>query len=245
MASTKLKTSVIAAVLVASVLTPLLVQRQAQATLREQDDAWRTQSNQLAQLTADNQRLADLLARAKSARPLTDSELRELMRLLGEVGRLKSNVQEMKGARTATPQSPEDKIASLAKMYAARADRLKQWLKANPSENIPEFKSLTDDDWLQAAQTLKDDATENDYERAMRIMRSNAEGAILSQLQQALRGYAQANSGQFPPAFHNSNLISPPQLTRPSCKIMKSFPRAVWSVNCNPPGIGPSPRRPR
>jgi len=199
MASTKLKTSAVAAVLVASLVTPLLLQHQAQAALREQDEAWRQQSNQLAQLSADNQRLAGLLAQPKPSTPVPDNQFRELMRLRGEVGRLKGLVQKVTPTKTAAPVSPEDQIASLAKMYAARVEQLKQWLEANPSEKIPEFKNLTDNDWLNAVEQLKTDAaTDDDFARAAANMRANAEMGDISKLQSAWRAYSKENNGQNP-----------------------------------------------
>jgi type II secretory pathway pseudopilin PulG len=198
MATTKLKTSVVAAVIVASVLTPLLIQRQAQARLAEQDKQGRAQSEQLARLTSDNQRLAASLAKAESTQSSSDRQFREVLRLRGEVGRLKNIIRETQSAKATTPASPEDQIASLAKMYAARVDRLKQWLEANPGEKIPEFKHLTDGDWLNGIESLGDDATDEDYKSALRIMRANAEGVVLGKLFQALRGYSKDNGGQFP-----------------------------------------------
>jgi RNA polymerase sigma factor (sigma-70 family) len=198
MASTKLKTSIVAAFIVASVLTPLLLQRQAQARLREQNEIGRRQADQLAQLTADDQHLTSLLTQAEKLQPDSDGQFRELMRLRGEVGRLKGIVQEAKAAKTSAPLPAEDRLASLKQLYAARVDRLKQWLEANPGEKIPEFKSLTSADWLNAVERLGDDSTEEDYQSALRIMRANAESTIFGQLHQALRGYSQANGGQFP-----------------------------------------------
>jgi RNA polymerase sigma factor (sigma-70 family) len=199
MASTKLKTSAVAAVLVASLVTPLLLQHQAQATLREQDEAWRQQSNQLAQLSADNQRLAGLLAQPKPSTPDPDNQFRELMRLRGEVGRLKGMAQRVSPTKTVAPVSSEDQIASLVKMYAARVEQLKQWLEANPSEKIPELKNLTDNDWLNAIEQLKTDAaTDDDFARAAANMRANAEMGDISKLQSAWRAYSKENNGQNP-----------------------------------------------
>src|SRR5204862_4713392 len=86
MAATKLKTGVISAIVVASVVTPLVVQHQAQARLRDQDESLRQRADQLAKLQADNEQLTKLLAAAKNSRPLSNDQLGELMRLRGEVG---------------------------------------------------------------------------------------------------------------------------------------------------------------
>src|SRR5437660_495473 len=95
MAATKLKTGVISAIVVASVATPLLVQHQAQARLREQDQALRQRTDQLAKFQPENEQLSKLLPAAKSSRPPSNDQLSELMRLRGEVGRLRRDVQEL------------------------------------------------------------------------------------------------------------------------------------------------------
>lgn len=195
MAATKLQAGIISAVIVASGVTPLLVQHQAQARLREQDEAWQRQTNQLAQVTAENQRLANLLVQTKNTRPPPNSQLLEVLRLRSEVGRLRRNVQEMTSAKAAPPLSPEDQLASMKKMYATQAARLKQWLEANPSEKIPELQNLPDQAWIDTTDTL---ATDDDFARAARILRANAEHQVLATLGLALRKYARDNNGQFP-----------------------------------------------
>src|SRR5437660_1828492 len=57
MATTKLKTGVISAIVVASVMTPLVIQHQAQARLRDQDEALQQQTDQLAKLRGSHQKL--------------------------------------------------------------------------------------------------------------------------------------------------------------------------------------------
>src|SRR5438067_2162438 len=50
MAATKLKTGIVSVIVVASVVTPLVVQHQAQGRLRDQDEALRQGADQLAKL---------------------------------------------------------------------------------------------------------------------------------------------------------------------------------------------------
>jgi RNA polymerase sigma factor (sigma-70 family) len=198
MAATKFKTGLVAAVIVASIAIPLLVQRRAQARLVEQNKIWQRQSDQLAQLTADNQRLAGLLAQGNNSPPPSDNQFGELLRLRGEVGRLKGIVQKTTLAKTAAPLSAEDQIAALKQMYAARVDSLKQWLASHPSEQIATLKSASDDDWLGAVQNMPDDATDDDYRRAASNARGGADGEVFDKLFGALRKYGAANGGQFP-----------------------------------------------
>src|SRR6266487_3586485 len=86
MAMTKVKAGVAGALVIASVVMPLMVQHQAQARLRNQDEALREQTAQLAKLQADNVQLSKLLAAAKNSRSLSDDQFNELMRLRGQVG---------------------------------------------------------------------------------------------------------------------------------------------------------------
>src|SRR5438552_8989463 len=116
MATTKLKTGVISAIVVASVVTPLLVQHQAQARLRDQDEALRQQTDQATKLQAENERLSSLLAGAKSPRSLSNDQLSELLRLRGEVGRLAKDVQELAQSKTIAPMSRADVLASREKL---------------------------------------------------------------------------------------------------------------------------------
>jgi RNA polymerase sigma factor (sigma-70 family) len=195
MAATKLKTGVMTAVIAASVLAPWLTLRQAQATLDAQDETRRSQSNQLDQLSADNQRLAALAAQPNSSQAASDSQFREILRLRGEFGRLTKSLQAMRAGAAAASPPPEDRLTSLAKSYAAQVDRLKQWLEANPSERIPELQRLNARDWINAVESLE---TDNDFARAMSNLRDNAEHRVLGELQTAARKYARDNNGQFP-----------------------------------------------
>jgi RNA polymerase sigma factor (sigma-70 family) len=193
MAATKLKTSGIATIIVASIAAPFLVQHAAQARLNEENTTWQLQSNQLARIAEDNLHLANALAK-KNVQSLPDSQFRELLRLRGEVGNLKSQAQELISAAAATPKTPEDQLTSLKKFYASRVGQLKEWLDANPSEKIPEFQKLSDDEWIEAADNLG----EGDFTNTVSTLRDNAEMSVLGRLGSALRKYAKANNGEFP-----------------------------------------------
>ena len=101
MGMTKLKLCVISAIVVASVATPLVLQHQAQIKLREDNQALRQQSDQLA---AENARLSNLAARANSARAVASEQPSELLRLRGEVGVLRQQKSEAERLLEATRQ---------------------------------------------------------------------------------------------------------------------------------------------
>src|SRR6266567_1970469 len=86
----KLKAGILGAVIAAGVATPLVIHYQTQARLRDRDSALQQQSEQLAQLTAENARLSNLVARANSS--LAKDQSRELLKLRGDVGVLKGQL---------------------------------------------------------------------------------------------------------------------------------------------------------
>jgi len=196
MAVTKLETGIVTAILIASVMTPLLLQHRAQASLREQDEAARQQSSQIASLGEDNKHLAAQWDQPTASRSAADAQLRELLRLRSEVGRLKHTVQDLTHSKPPAPLSPEDQLASLTKLYAAQVDRLKQWLDANPSEKIPELQHISNSAWLDAVANLG--RNEDDLAAAASTLRDNAQLQVFDVLWGALRQYAKANDGQFP-----------------------------------------------
>jgi RNA polymerase sigma factor (sigma-70 family) len=80
----KLKIGIVSAVVVASVVAPLVLQHQARARLREQDDSLRQRQSQLTPLTEENNRLSNLAASSA----LSSNQPEELQRLRAEAGAL-------------------------------------------------------------------------------------------------------------------------------------------------------------
>jgi len=74
------------AMLVAGVTIAFVIQHQAQVKLRADNESLR---QQITQLQADNQKFSDQLAAAGKSKLLSDAEFLELLRLRGEVGRLR------------------------------------------------------------------------------------------------------------------------------------------------------------
>ncbi len=107
----KLKLGIVSAVVVASVATPLVLQHNARAKLREQDDSLRQQQSQLAALQAENDRLSRLAAGGS----LSSNQPEDLQRLraeaaalqqqTGAVSRLREENRRLK-ASGAKPQTP-------------------------------------------------------------------------------------------------------------------------------------------
>jgi RNA polymerase sigma factor (sigma-70 family) len=89
LAMTKLKVGIAGAILLACVAIPVAVQQQSRNQLREEK---RSLQERVDQLAADNERLTNLAARpatVASPAPLTDAQKLELLRLRGEVSRLR------------------------------------------------------------------------------------------------------------------------------------------------------------
>ena len=90
---------VVGAIVIGGVVTALVIQHQSLVQQREENQALRQQVDQLAGLEAENDRLSNLVARAHSAPSLGDDQLRELLRLRGEVGMLRAQTNQLEALR--------------------------------------------------------------------------------------------------------------------------------------------------
>jgi RNA polymerase sigma factor (sigma-70 family) len=189
LAAIKLKTTVVAALVIVSLAAPILIQLEAQARLRETDARLRGQSVQLAKLMADIQALSDLLAETNNPNVLASTQFRELLRLRGEIGRLRNQEKELTQLGSTVVTNTD--IASMEAVWAQRLDHIRQWLETNPSEKIPELKLLNDHDWLNSIGSLTDE-----YSKALSNVRANAEARAMDRIVAALRRYMTDNGGQ-------------------------------------------------
>ncbi|NOS68502.1 MAG: sigma-70 family RNA polymerase sigma factor [Verrucomicrobia bacterium] len=143
---------------------------QIQALQRERDEG----KNRLAGLLED-------ISRWESNPNQT-----ELLKLRGEVTRLKA----------AENRKVNDPAEAAAKSWADRVTRLKQRLEQTPGAKIPEFKYLTDANWLDAASEPL--VSDEDYRRAFARLRSVGENQMIISMHKALGEYMKQNGGQFP-----------------------------------------------
>lgn len=198
MAATKIKAGILGAIIIASIVTPLVIQNRAQARLRDQDVALRQQVDQFARLQAEHERLSNLLRRAESSQTFPNEQFNEVLRLRGEVGRLQAAAQELTGSKTNAPLSREEVLASMKQVYVDRVNRLKQRFAANPAEAVPELQYLTDKDWLELV-TYDHHRLDPDGSYAASSARSRAQIKFAhGALDAALRQYGKNNNGQFP-----------------------------------------------
>src|SRR5258708_8915712 len=89
------------------------MQHQTQTKLREENEALQRRVQKTDQLAAENERLSSLLARATSVVPApTNDPSREVLRLRGEVGRLRHEQASDAAARKTNAPSPLSSLSS-------------------------------------------------------------------------------------------------------------------------------------
>ena len=93
MNSISVRFSIVGAIVIASVAAPLLIQGHARIQWREREALLRQQAGQFAELSAQNKRLSKLVAQTNSS-CLSSDQFSELMKLRGEIGRLRQEASE-------------------------------------------------------------------------------------------------------------------------------------------------------
>ena len=110
MAISKLKLGIAAALVVAGVATPLVMQNQTQNKLRDENRLLRQES---AQLASDSQRLSNQLSEVKYSQALTKDQFNELLKLRGEVGMLKKQLTEASSKKVPAPSQQPSTVQSV------------------------------------------------------------------------------------------------------------------------------------
>jgi len=202
MAMSKLKLGLIGALVVAGVATPLIIQNQSQAKLRAENQELRQQSNKLAEqmspLAAENLRLSNLVAQTTDSQSVQQGQSNELLKLRGEVARLRQDARESRSRRTGADASSDPAIQAVMETLAARVTQLRQKLEQMPNRKIPELKFLADKDWLAVAGDVEKMESDEDFSLAMSSLRGRAKSEFGSMMQKALRRYAEANGDMLP-----------------------------------------------
>jgi RNA polymerase sigma factor (sigma-70 family) len=104
---TKMKVGLIGTIVVAAAGIHLVADRESRARMRTENDSLRSQLEPVNQLVAENGRLSNLLSKATGAKSLEAEQMAELLRLRGEVGRLRRLLAEQ-------PKS-QGRLATLAR----------------------------------------------------------------------------------------------------------------------------------
>src|SRR5262249_43772440 len=161
------------------------------AKLRTENQMLRQQnlvlSERITPLSAENSRLSNLIAQATDYESAQRSPSNELLKLRGEVARLRQDAREsarFKG--TGADNSNDPAIQAAAEALAARVTQLRQRLEQTPSRKIPELKYLAEKDWLGVAGEVEKMESEEEFSRAMSDLRGRAKSVFGSMMRKAL-----------------------------------------------------------
>ena len=198
-AMTTMQKAIIGATIAVAVGTGLYEAREG-SNLRDQVQALRQRpaplAGQLQQVERERDDATRKLALLRDENDRMKRDSAELLRLRGEVARLKSD------ARASTQAAPVvASMDSAAKYWLNRVDQLKKYIELNPKAVIPEFQFLTDREWLVVADAGLDTEkfqTASEYDHAMQSLRIQAEMHFGQLVRDALQKYSAANSDQFP-----------------------------------------------
>ena len=189
-AMTTLQKAIITAALVAAAGTGVYEARQV-SQLREQVQALHQKqaplTEQIQQMQRERDDATNRLASLANEITRMKNGSAELLKLRGEIARLRGN----------PPLQSNDPAESAYKSLLGRVSMLKQRVAETPEAKIPEFRLLTEDDYIDPVRGSLN--TEQDYLQALASLRSTAEFKFITTLlNPALTQYAQANNGQFP-----------------------------------------------
>jgi hypothetical protein len=98
-----MRIGLLGAVVTTSLIVPLALAHHSQVKMRERSEMLRQKSERVAELSAENQRLSKELAKNDSSF-LTSEQLTELMKLRGEIGRLRQAAGEIDKLRATNQQ---------------------------------------------------------------------------------------------------------------------------------------------
>ena len=186
---TTLQKTLVTATIAAAVGTGIYEARQA-TNLREQNISFKQQQASFAERIQQMERERDDATNRLAS--LTDevakmkSNNAELLRLRGEVARLRQD------ARPAN-----DPILVAAQSWLSRVTQLKKRLEQMPEERIPELKLLEEKDWLAAVQDSRLNS-DNEDRQALGTLRTAGKKKFVPVAFSALQKFLQANGKQFP-----------------------------------------------
>ena len=192
-AMTTLQKTLVAATVAVLTGAGIYEARQA-ALLREENQTLQQQQAPLAEQLRELQRERDAatnrLALLAEDHATTLSNNTELLKLRGEVARLRA-------ANGITSTTQTDSREALMKSWLAREEKLKQVVEQNPERKIPDLQLLSEEDWLNAAKDASFD-TDEDVRRTLAHLRNSAGNKFANIASDAVSKYMKANNGQFP-----------------------------------------------
>ncbi len=192
-AMTMLQKTIIGAALAAAVGTGLFEARRA-AQWRKQNQTLQQQQTALAEQIQQLTRERDDASRQLA---VLDRNTSELLKLRGEVARLRADARELAQLKSADTHTDKDPMESAAKTLLGKINLLKKQAEQMPDKNIPELQYLDPDTWARIAQTASLD-TDEGVRQAMSVLRDIAKQNFAPQIGKALQKYVQATNGELP-----------------------------------------------
>jgi hypothetical protein len=121
MTMTKLTLSLAGLVAATGIVASLVIEQGGRVSLREKAESFRRQAEELTRLSAENERLSNLVARTQGPRPLAPEQLSELLRLRGQIGLLREAGKEMVQLQATNEQLRATLATSVDPLAEARA----------------------------------------------------------------------------------------------------------------------------
>jgi RNA polymerase sigma factor (sigma-70 family) len=151
----------------------------------------RQDTDLVQQLKAERDEATNRLAlvAAENARLNRDHSNAELLRLRGDLARLRNVVDERSN----------DPMASISKQVARRINEIMNWIERTPGESIPELRLLSAQDLLGYATQFPDIKEERDLRFGASRLRLSAKTRFCSTLGYALQDFLLAHDGELPP----------------------------------------------
>ncbi len=200
---TKLKASVIAAVLVAGIVTPLVVHEKARVHTRTQSGRARIGSVQ--SVSTDSRSFA---AERASVPPNGSNPEGRLSAGSQGFSRAELRAEGLR-LRDQTAVVAHDAAAQKA-LALSKVALLKAWLKEMPEKDIPEIQLCTEADWLDVVNWAALD-DETGARRALRGVRDRAKRRFGRNVLAAIRIYMEAHQQQLPDDLNAlASLLDPP-----------------------------------
>jgi RNA polymerase sigma factor (sigma-70 family) len=197
-AMTSLQKTLITTVFAAAVGTGIYEARQA-ANARAELQTLQQQQAPLADQIKQLQDERDEATNRFTASLANDQSANaELLKLRGEVARLRLESQQLAKLKAGEAGQASKSLVEEAESLIDRVRRLKERVEQTPAAKIPELQFLTDEDWLRAAAAQKRLETDEQFQAAFSDLRDRAEGRFLMLMETPLRKYIEANNNQFP-----------------------------------------------
>jgi hypothetical protein len=118
---TRLTLSLAGAIAAAGIAASLVIRQSGQVKLRENAEASRQQAERIAQLSAENLSLSNTVTQTASPQSLPPDQLRELLKLRGQIGLLRQTAKEQAQLQATNERLRSKMAASEQQLAEARA----------------------------------------------------------------------------------------------------------------------------